>query len=336
MRNRLIAARSKRPFNAVCSQLANVSRVDITMASLKMSPIMKTKRTFQFLSLVCPLAMLSLEAQARLFTDDQGRQVEAEIVGTRGDNVVLSSQGARGQWPVSRLAAKDQAYVKEWTASHTAVKKVGVQVFERDGIGEKGEFPKEEKGSSPLPEKLPIGPKVETKAAYHHCDLTISNTANVDASLLKVDYVLYTINDDGSVGANAGTQPIASLPAGKSSNITTEGITALRTKTTKLKLNITRNNASVSEKTDRSKDQFGGCWVRVSGPDGTVIGEAKKLTPALEKLDPPWSEVAVKEEEIPVLKSFEGFKELLKKVLPPGGGPLRREGGPRLPGLPKP
>ena len=297
---------------------------------------MKSKRTFFFLSFVCPMAMLTLQVQAHLFTDDQGRQVEADVVGTRGENVILSSQGARGQWPVARLSAKDQAYVKEWTTSHTAVKKVGVQVFERDGIGAKGEFAKEEKAAgSPLPEKLPIGPKVETKTAYHHCDLTISNTAAVDASLLKVDYVLYTINDDGSVGANAGTQPVASLPAGKSANITTEGITALRTKTTKLKLNITRNNASVSEKTDRSKDQFGGCWVRVSGPDGTVIGEAKKLTPALEKLDPPWSEVAVKEEEIPVLKSLEGFKELLKKVLPPGG-PLRREGGPLLPRLPKP
>lgn len=46
--------------------------------------------------------LLVQQAEAHLFTDDQGRQVEAEVAGMRGENVILATQGVRGQWPVAR------------------------------------------------------------------------------------------------------------------------------------------------------------------------------------------------------------------------------------------
>jgi hypothetical protein len=87
----------------------------------------------------------------------------------------------------------------------------------------------------------------------------------------------------------------------------------------------------VGQKIQRSREQFGGIWVKVSSPDGTPIGELKRLTPALGQLNPPWQEADVAE-EIPVLESLEGLLEKLKKVLPPPPG---GKGFPRFPGAPQ-
>ena len=68
-----------------------------------------------------------LHAEPHRFTDDQGRSVEAELVGLRGPNVVLATQNVRGQWRLARLAAADQAYVRDWQRTPTAVRHVTVQ-----------------------------------------------------------------------------------------------------------------------------------------------------------------------------------------------------------------
>ena len=282
-----------------------------------------------FLALV--LLLQATAAQAHLFTDDQGRQVEAELVGLRGPNVVLATQNVRGQWPLARLSPPDQAYVKEWQKTNSAVKAVQVQITERDGIGERGEFPAAESTGQPaLPEGLPIAPAKETRAVYKHCDLVIQNPATVDAQHLRVAYVLYVVKPDGTVGSNAGTQTVARVPAGQGARLKTEGLNAARTKATQLKLSINSNNVSLNERNVRSREEFGGCWVRVFGADGALIGESRRISPALTKLDPPWIEADVKE-DIPVLTSLDGLKELLKKLLPPEAA---KEKSPSLPPLP--
>ena len=273
------------------------------------------------------------QAQAHLFTDDSGRQVEAELVGLRGANVVLATQGVRGQWPVARLAAADQAFVKQWQSSSTAVHQVVVQMTERDGIGEKGIFKAEGEGGPALPKGLPFGPATETKATSKHYDLQITNPATVDAGNLTVDYVLYVIQPDGSVGTNAGTQPLKNIPAGKVAKVTTEGVTSRSTKSTQLKLAISNNSISTAEKTSRTSERFGGGWVRVSGADGNVIGESKSLTPDLAKLDPPWVGAEPKStDNVPMLKSLDGLLELLKNLPKPPG---EKGSSPFPPGFPK-
>lgn len=273
-----------------------------------------------------------LHAEPRIFTDDQGRQVEAELVGLRGANVVLATGAVRGQWPLARLSAPDQAYVKDWQASNTAVKNVQVQIFEREGIGQKGAFPAPAPEGPSLPDDLPFPGGKEVKADYHHCDLAVQNPAEVDANHIRVAYVLYLVKADGSVGNNAASQPVDRITARGNSRITTEGINAARTKATKFRIQLTDGNLSVDEKTVRSRDGFGGCWVRVYGADGTIIGEAKHLSPALARLDPPWVEADVKE-DIPILPSLEGLRELLGKMAPkaPPGGGLPKPGPPFQP-----
>ena len=263
-------------------------------------------------------------AHARTFTDSEGRTVEADLSGLRGENIVMSANGMRAQWPIAKLSQADQSYVRAWQKEHSGVNRIGVRAFQKEGVGEKGAFAATE--STPAP-SLPIGPKVEVKPIYKHYQVELNNAASVDAANLQADYVLYVITPDGSVRANAGRQDVATIPAGKSNMLTTEGATAAKTKATSLKIAINNNNISTTEKTDRSQDQFGGIWVKVYSVEGKVIGEQKQLTPALEKMNPAWEEVAAKE-EIPLLSSFEAFKELIKKVLPPGPG---ARPGPPLP-----
>lgn len=299
-----------------------------------------------FLFVVTFLACLAAvaQAQAHLFTDDQGRQVEAELAGIRGKHVILATQQVRALWPLAKLSAADQDYVREWQKTSTAVQRVTVQTFERDGIGERGEF-KKEKGGMPgpggdSPPKLPIGPQAETRTSYKHYELSIANPGALDASFLKVAYVMYVVQPDGRVGISPGVQNLTSLPAGKAASLTTEGVSVARTKTTQMKLQISSNSVSTREKTSRSQERFGGIWVRVSGPDGKRVGEARKLTPELEKLDPPWEEAEV-QEDLPVLNSLSDLLELVKKMLPaappaPGKGKAKSKDGPPgpPPGLP--
>jgi len=56
-----------------------------------------------FLFLFC-INLLPLSA--RLFTDDQGRTVEATLVGVRGEKVVLSRNGRAAQWPIAKLSKR--------------------------------------------------------------------------------------------------------------------------------------------------------------------------------------------------------------------------------------
>ena len=259
-------------------------------------------------------------AEAHLFTDDQGRQVEADIVGMRGANVILATQGVRGQWPVTRLAAPDQAFVRQWQSTTLSVAKVKVQMIEQDGIGEKGAFKAEKEGGPARPKDLPFAPQKESKAHYKHYDLQITNPALVDANYLRVDYVLYVIQPDGTVGTNAGSQPLDQLPAGKTVRLKTEGATAWSTKTTQMKLAISSNSVSTAEKTSRSTERFGGGWVRVMGVDGSIIGESKSLSNELAKLDPPWVGTDVKN-DIPMLTSLDGLLALLKHLPQPAGAP---------------
>ena len=281
--------------------------------------------------LIVALATLSVRAEPRAFTDDQGRSVQAELVGIRGANVVLATGQVRGQWPLARLSPVDQAYVREWQATHTAVKHVQLQVTERDGLGERSEFKGGETAAPNPLSGLPFPGAPEVKASYKHYEIAVNNPAAVDASFLKVAYVVYVIQPDGNIGTQAGVQSVEKVETSGSTRLLTEGVSASRTKSTQLKIALTNGSLSVGQKTQRSREQFGGIWVKVSSPDGTPIGELKRLTPALAQLNPPWQEADVAE-EIPVLESLEGLLEKLKKVLPPPPG---GKGFPRFPGAPQ-
>lgn len=273
------------------------------------------------LSFMLALAVNPL-ACAHLFTDDTGRTVEAEIGGVRGANVILARGGVAGQWPIAKLSAADQAYVQEWQKSHSGIKQLQTRIDERDGIGERGLFQSNASDSATSP-PLP-GVSTDTKQSYKHCVVTLNNPNAIDATALKVDYVLYSIQPDGSVDAEAGSQSVDTLAAARNFTLITEGMSLARTKTTRMTLNVnvsrTSGSVSTGSKTTHTRERFGGGWVRVRGADGTLLGEDKRLQPELQKLDPPWvGTKTVNPESIPMLSSLDGLLELLKNLPKPPG-----------------
>ncbi|MEM7143884.1 MAG: hypothetical protein AAF591_02035 [Verrucomicrobiota bacterium] len=307
-----------------------------------------------WVSLLAAGVFLGEEAGARMFTDDTGRQVEAELVGVRGENVVLSRGGRAAQWPIAKLSAADQAYVKEWQKNPPAVSRVTVRIWEREGMGEKGAM-KESPELGP-PKNIPLLKQTEEQAKYKHYDVDLTNESPQDASNLTMAYVMYVITPEGNVGSQGGSEKVDLIEAGKRKTLQTEGVTYVRTKTTSMTFSVDRiGGLSTGTDTSRASERFGGAWVRVYESDGSVVGEAKELHPEIERLDPAWTGPKVaggsggggggarlpagglEGMELPLAGSFEELEKLLglleeiKEKLPPGPG---GSGPPKPPGFP--
>jgi hypothetical protein len=290
------------------------------------------------------LSLLPLSSVfAHLFTDDAGRQVEADLVGVRGEHVILARQGVMGLWPKSKLAAADQAYVADWQRSHTGVSKVSVRLFEREGLGEKGEFPETQTAAPSPPPGIPGLVRTEEKASHRHYTVDVTNTSSLDAGQLQVDYILYVMHPDGSVGARSASQTVPSLASGQRQSLTTLAISSVRTRTQALQISLNQgplgNSISTRTKTSRSSERFGGAWVRVKGLDGSLLGEAQSLHPELAAQKPTWTG-PTEQKEIPLIPGgLDGLLKLIQNLPKPPGASTQAPAatppaGPGLPPLP--
>lgn len=286
---------------------------------------MKATRLFL---LICG-ALVTSQAFGRVFTDDQGRTVDAELVGVRGDNVVLSKNGRAAQWPISKLSAKDQLYVRAWQASPPETPNLSIQIWEREGIGASGAFDEPEEGG--LPKNIPLLLETEEKANYKHYDLDITNRSQVDATNLTVAYVIYIVTASSQVEAVSSSSSVETIPMGQRVTAVTKGVNAMRTKQTITTINIGPfNQVSTGSDINRSKERFGGVWARVYSADGQVVGEAKKLIPEIERLDPAWT--GPKEDaHLPLPISLDALNDILSKL---PDLPEPPPGLPRPPGFP--
>ncbi len=264
--------------------------------------------------------------QARNFTDDQGRKVEAELLGVTGANVVLKKGGQAVQWPLARLSDEDQAFVHAWLKESPSNPKVRVVAWEREGIGSEGLFDTKNTGPA-VPKNIPMLKSTEEKAKYRYYDLDLSNPGQVDARDLHLSYVIYVIDAANQVIEYSGSQSIEVIPPQGRESRSTEAATFVRTKTTSTTFGLgVPGNLTTGTATDRAKERFGGIWVRVYGKNGEVLGEAKDLHDELERLDfrftgPTGSGFT----DLPVLDSFAKLKELFEQL------PKLPEGLPRKP-----
>lgn len=289
----------------------------------------------------------ALRAELRTFTDDGGRQIQAELVGMNGDHVVLKRNGKMAKWPLAKLSQDDQVYVKGWIKSAPKeTPEIQVRIWERDGIGSSGSL-NADKLENTLGKNIPGIKQTEEKGYYKHYDIDLTNRAPIDASDLIVSYVLYVVDAKNQVVGENGTEEISDIPSNERKTVTSKGITYVRTKTKTATLGTNiLGHLQIGSSTDRTKEKFGGAWVRVYSPDGKMVGESKDLSDELEKLDIPWTG-ATGENAISIPDSFSKLEELfgpLKEAIeqiheklpkPPGnlpkppGGP--RSGPPKLP-----
>lgn len=268
----------------------------------------------------------------RTFTDDQGRQVEAELLGSHGANVVLSVNGRSAQWPIAKLSKADQAYVKTWLADPPRSPDILVNVWERDGIGSSGLFA--EKKEAGLPKNIPLLKSTEEKARYRYYDIDLSNRGQVDARKLFLSYVVYVIDESNRVVDFSGSETVEVIPVGAKQTVASKAATYVRTKTTSATFGISAlGHLTTGTSTDRAKERFGGIWARVYDLEGNLLGERKDLHDELERLDFRFTGATGSGlSELPVLETFEKLQEFLKQLpKPPSGLPKPPEGLPKPP-----
>ncbi len=291
-----------------------------------------------FTSLFLCFWCVSATAETRLFTDDQGRQVEAELIGVNGANVVLGVSGRMAQWPIAKLSKEDQAYVKVWLKDPPSAPKIRVNVWERDGISEAGRF-QDKSSVGKMPKDIPLLKSTEEKEKYRYYDIDLSNLSNVDALNLHLSYVVYVIDASNQVVDHSSGQKIEKIPAGGRVSKSSLAATSVSSKITSLTLGTgVLGHLTAGTDTDRTKERFGGIWARVYGPDGELLGERKDLHDELERLDFQFTgSTGNTFGDLPILEGFEKLKEMLDQLPPLPELPEPPEGLPKPPGgFPKP
>ncbi len=164
---------------------------------------------------------------------------------------------------------------------------ISVRTFERDGMGGAGTFGADDRRAA-APKGPPVISSTDQKQTYKHYDVDLTNRSRSAAKGLRMDYVIYTVSGDGRLISNSASAPVESLAAGARASLKTRGATLIRSKTTTKTVDVgPGNRVRTGSETSRSKERFGGIWVRVYAGD-KLVGEGRDLTAELEKLKPAW------------------------------------------------
>ena len=75
----------------------------------------------KMISVVVPCLLSCGFAGARSWKNDEGKSIEAELVGVRGDSAVLKMGAREFVAPISSLSSEDGEYIKKWQANPPTV-----------------------------------------------------------------------------------------------------------------------------------------------------------------------------------------------------------------------
>jgi len=250
-----------------------------------------------FLLAALALMVLAAGSHARIFTDTEGREVEATLIGVKDGKAVLEKDGKRALWPVNQFSAEDQLYIREWLEKPPPIK-TAIQVFERKGkrrtVSEGGS------GDGPKTER-------EVDEEPYHYDVYLTNQSDWSSGELVVRYRLFAVDPEGELREKAGRKSLDNIPGRERATFETDEIgvrsikevSRVRKTVTRLgggeeddgddKNDDFRKVSKMEEQIERRKESFGGIWIRVYQGD-RMVGETKKLTPAAKALEPKWTE----------------------------------------------
>ena len=77
---------------------------------------MKTCGPFAAILVLAVHALTPCHGQARTFRDDQGRQIEADLISCKDGQVTIRKAGKDFTLPISKFSGEDQTYIAEWAA----------------------------------------------------------------------------------------------------------------------------------------------------------------------------------------------------------------------------
>lgn len=154
---------------------------------------MKT-RIFLLITALC--LPLGLSAETRKLTDTNGREIEAELIAVRGDQVEMKVRGKVYTLPISKFSEADVTAIKEWGEANPAPIKIRGMYIE---IKKNSERLKEPKANDDGKKKKD-GPKISrTNFDY---SITVRNTSTNDLPDMKVKYTVYKLVRERSTGSS--------------------------------------------------------------------------------------------------------------------------------------
>lgn len=228
--------------------------------------------------LVVPLTLLVLAAatlsagETRTLTSKDGRSIDAEIVGYKGETLRIRriDTGRELQLPVSALAESDQTTVRKFIRDNPdlrdTVKPGDIRVeFSR------AKFERETTESAYWRDE---------NAESWGFSISILNQTNAPLEGLRVDYIVYAVDDPDNVQSAArnktsserlqritGTEAVAAIPSGQRSTTRTTPVVSTRVKYTDGVRMLTADGKLVRSWRDKA---LHGVWLRVYDGDKLV------------------------------------------------------------------
>lgn len=126
-----------------------------------------------------------VNAEVRKFTDTNGREIQAELIAVRGDQVEMKVGGKTYTLPISKFAEADVTFIKEWGEANPAPLKVRGMYIE---IKKNTDKVKEPKANDDGKKKKDAAKISRTNFDY---DITVRNTSQQDLPDLKLKYTIY-------------------------------------------------------------------------------------------------------------------------------------------------
>ncbi len=225
------------------------------------------KRILSILVTVCMGSSLtaSAETELRVFTDEQGRAIEARVVdfdAVKGSVQLEREDGQRFWVPPKLFSDDDQSYIKQWIAANRILSDDSLRIsFDKDKV-----------------ESFKKGLTDDAAATEHskgqilRYEIVLQNRSKKPITGLKLEYRYFVMvsTDEGESLKELGPRTISvdSIGAGERVTLKTENIAIGETYDRKRVEDPLRRAEDVVayEYTKVSEDDLQGIWLKIYGP----------------------------------------------------------------------
>ncbi len=221
------------------------------------------------LFLVCLAVPIAHGREFRIFTDDQGRAIEAKVIShdpVKG-NVQLERTDGKRVWVSPGLfSAGDQAYLKEWIAANRVLSDDSLRVsFDKTRVDHVKKGMTDEERTSE---------GVESDIICY--EITLRNRSRKPIEKIKIEYRYFVETEGDNIprgtlkDVKTGTLTVARIEPGERVMVKT-GNLSLDEKFSKTAVYDTRSSGSNQfvgyEMDKKSEDKLLGIWLKMYGPE---------------------------------------------------------------------
>ena len=205
--------------------------------------------------------LVCARVEARIFTDTQGRTIDAELIdATLTQAKIRRADGQIFDLKLETLSAADRAYIVAWTRQRAQQSQAAVVL--RFGSSQFKQTTKRDQSLSTMSRTENAGYSV-----------TVHNDSSVALENLRIEYRIFMRDDqhgakksDMTLKRLEGSERIVALPA--------KGMTEFKTDTLTLQRSELKADwYYIDGSKKRVADQLAGIWLKAFRADGTQVGE---------------------------------------------------------------